>query len=554
MRSWILFFLLSVLFNCLQTKKSGFDLKQGGISGIFLFGVSSGLIDLCPTCDRTAPTVTVTNLKTKGTVETGILMGTAADNVAVSKVEIQLNTGTFQTATGTTSWTYKLPVTGWTGGNTNTINIKVTDTSGNVGTASLSTLTKGLNKDVNGDGYADLVMSAPDFNTNQGKLYVFPGSANGITTTAAGSAAKMFTGTNSQKLGTLISMGDYNGDGYSDLAACEWSGVSAANSLYVYYGSSTGLSNATLLATHPNSNNYFCLYSMTSGDFNGDGYSDLVVANVDGSNHYIKIFSGSSNGLILGQTIAGGVGSNLGIRMAAGDINGDGFTDLTLIDTSTPYIKVYLGSASGLTLSTTYAPVVTANAITMGDYNGDGKSDLIVQCSGCGTSSLLVFSSNGSTIDFTSFKTITIESGLSGTLSAVLSADINQDGITDLIAGNSTGNFPGTGQGRVYIVYGTSGTVLGCSGTCDISTLASAKISGTAANQAFGSAINVLDTNTDGFKDLVIGANTYNSSQGAVFLFQGTSSNFGTSLTSMSQANTSIIGEAGTSKFGTLGY
>jgi len=88
--------------------------------------------DVMLNLDQTMPTLTITNLVDKSTVKkTSLPMsGTAFDANGIVKVEVQVNGGIWNTATGTTAWTY--PATLKSG--TNTINVKATDTAGNTAT------------------------------------------------------------------------------------------------------------------------------------------------------------------------------------------------------------------------------------------------------------------------------------------------------------------------------------------------------------------------------------------------------------------------------------
>ena len=108
------FSILTVLIfiSCLSAKKSPFDISSPGIGmgmGFALvFGSSSNsqtnttgntttTTTTTPTNigDTTSPTGTVTNLKSKGTLDVGLLIGTASDNVGVASVEVQINSGSY---------------------------------------------------------------------------------------------------------------------------------------------------------------------------------------------------------------------------------------------------------------------------------------------------------------------------------------------------------------------------------------------------------------------------------------------------------------------------
>ena len=102
-----------------------------------------------------------TNLINKSIVETGFILGTAASGIA--SVEISIDSGSYTSATGTTNWTFKLPTGSatWKEGSLHTIAARAVDASGNKSSITSISVRKGKNKDINGDGYADLAMGLP---------------------------------------------------------------------------------------------------------------------------------------------------------------------------------------------------------------------------------------------------------------------------------------------------------------------------------------------------------------------------------------------------------
>jgi hypothetical protein len=136
--------------------------------------------------------------------------------------------------------------------------------------------------DYNGDGFSDVVIGANYDNTSQqGRVYIFHSSGkSGVTITAAASATAIFTG----EAGTFSSFGAYcvsldgNLDGYDDLAC----GASRpSNKIYYFPSSMTGFTtgfanNLGIVITGENSSDQFGRF-LTTGDFNGDGFQDLVV-------------------------------------------------------------------------------------------------------------------------------------------------------------------------------------------------------------------------------------------------------------------------------------
>jgi sulfite reductase alpha subunit-like flavoprotein len=135
---------------------------------------------------------------------------------------------------------------------------------------------------VNGDGYSDVIVGAPYYDngqTNEGRAYVYHGSATGLSTSSAWTAE---SNQSYAYFGRLVaSAGDVNGDGYSDVivgAHAYDNGQNNEGRAYVYHGSATGLSTSFAWTAESNQTDAYFGWSVASaGDVNGDGYSDVIV-------------------------------------------------------------------------------------------------------------------------------------------------------------------------------------------------------------------------------------------------------------------------------------
>lgn len=298
-------------------------------------------------------------------------------------------------------------------------------------------------------------------------------------------------------------------------------------SAYVYDGSQSGVSSARPL-THPapRANGAFGNAIATAGDLNGDGYQDLAVGAYL-ANAEVYVYFGSPSGIAptpdatLRNPLAAAFSAFGWVVAPGGDLNGDGFDDLVVgaqsqdRPTSTEgAVFVYFGSAEGVTTP----PVVIESpslqpqgqfgfAVSAADVDGDGLPDLLVGAPGVdGTTArqgvAYVFRGRSTGVERAPYWTLEHpDPAVGGEFGrAVALGDLDGDGHADLLVGAPFSSDGAPDAGTVWAFRGGSGSEP--PGPVRVARPV------TQAAAFFGEAIGFLgDVNGDGFGDVGIGAN-----------------------------------------------
>jgi len=369
--------------------------------------------------------------------------------------------------------------------------------------------------DFNGDTFDDLAIGVVGENS-WGAVNVIYGSAFGLHQDSGN--ANQFWGQNSggivdtaengDDFGSSLAIGDFNNDGFDDLAiGVPSESLSGSNegAVNVIYGSASGLHRdlghtdqfwtqdvGGIADTAEDNDNFGS--SLAVGDFNDDGFDDLAIGvtgeDLSGSNEgAVTVIYGSANGLHkdLGHADqfwtqdTGGIadtaedGDQFGWALTVGDFNNDGFDDLAI---GVPFedlsggndgvVTVIYGSANGL-------------------HKKLGHNDQLWSQDTGGIADTAENSDNFG-------RTLTI-------------GDFNNDGFDDLAIGVPSESLSGTDEGAVTVIYGSAFGLHKRVGHNDqFWTQDTGGIADTAENfDNFGWALTVGDFNNDGFDDLVIG-------------------------------------------------
>jgi len=398
--------------------------------------------------------------------------------------------------------------------------------------------------DVNGDGYADVAVWAEDYDGNRGKVYVYWGSAKGLSPTPAWSGQGESKG---DEYGhSFGGVGDVNGDGFGDfIVAAQGYGTSSRPGLgkaYLYAGSSGGLvpTPAWTQVGHAKEE-LFGDCSGPAGDINGDGLPDVIIGayGFDRFRGAAYLFHGSRTAYLSSQPVWRGEGEAPGdwygySVFSIGDVRHDGSTGVLIgakqaAKGGLPHVGktyAYYGGKGRLPSKPSWAvegenrqDLFGWRAISAGDVNGDAFSDVAVaayshsdsNCSYCGK----VYLYGGSPQGLGRDPVWTGSGEKPGSLfgKSIASGDFNGDGYTDLVVGS-----PGwEGQrGKIYLFLG---------GPKGLARDPVWVMEGENTGDNFGAYVaNAGDVNRGGFPALLVGA-PYASAEGKksgkAYLFYG---------------------------------
>jgi hypothetical protein len=358
--------------------------------------------------------------------------------------------------------------------------------------------------DVNGDGYDDVIVGAPRYDGEQrdeGAAFVYYGGPTGILTTTAWLAHP--TDQADARFGTAVATaGDVDGDGYADVVVTA-NGYDAEGTnegtAYLYHGGPDGLAVDPAWMVHPTDQAYanFGRSASTAGDVNGDGYDDVIVGapwyDTDQSEeNWDKgaafVYHGSALGLSPDpdwtMTGEGQEKGKFGIAVStAGDVNGDGYSDVIVGAYQhrealyiTPYregvVFVYHGGPAGLT--TGAADWMAAGGqeeskfglavSTAGDVNSDGYADVAIGAPNYEDGQPqegAAFVYHGGSEGLGASPAWSVQGDQEGAgygFAVATAGDVNGDGISDLIVGAPTYNSSEIDAGGVFVYLGSGGT------------------------------------------------------------------------------------------------
>ncbi len=187
--------------------------------------------------------------------------------------------------------------------------------------------------------------------------------------------------------GVRVAVGDVNGDGGPDLVTGSGPG---ATHIKVFAGA--GVQEIRSFFAYPIS--FTGGVFVAAGDVNGDGFADIITGPDQGAAPHVKVFSGAT-GAEIRSFFAYAISFTGGVRVAAGDVNGDGYADIVTGAGAggPPHVKVFDGvTGSEIFSFFAYAPNQSGGVfVAGGDVNGDGRADILTGPGGA-TSQVKAFS------------------------------------------------------------------------------------------------------------------------------------------------------------------
>ncbi len=395
--------------------------------------------------------------------------------------------------------------------------------------------------------------------------------------------------------GTVIDSGDFNGDGIRDLVICAPFADFNRGHTYIVYGKKVDLNKFFAFSSLDGTNGFTITgrstgdescASVATGDINGDGNDDIIVgapfADGGGTSRgeaYVLFGSPSApstffawddvdgnNGIQINGTTDNG---RMGVSVATGDVNNDGFDDILIgaeFSSGGGSLRgeahVILGKSSSFTTpiaigGSTSSEILTINgesdgdfigrSVTICDINNDDSDDIIIGSAIAPSEGTLRGAIHAAFGKETGFSSPINVSGLDGNNGFSLvggndfdqaggsigCGDINDDGFDDIIIGAEGASGGGILRGETYVFYGKSSGIPASTTLSNLNGGDGFPIAGINDFDQIGHRVTSGDVNGDGIDDIFISAPQANgggTARGETYVVFGKNSGLGTSF------------------------
>jgi len=273
--------------------------------------------------------------------------------------------------------------------------------------------------DFNSNGIADIVIPR----ASRGDVDVLDGLGNGTFRRLGLSELP-------SHFPVSVAVGDLNEDGNADLASANF----RSNDVNVLLGDGNG--GFVAASGSPFAVGGIWPVSVALSDLDADGDADLITANFFSDDASVLLGDGTGG-------FAASPGSPFAVgdfpeSVSLGDLNSDGDSDLVTVNASSDDVSVLLGDGVGGFAAAPGSPFAVGNfpqSLALGDVDGDGDVDLVIANAGSDDVSLLVGDGAGGFISST-------ESPFSvgDSPESIAAGDLDADGNIDLVTANSGSN------------------------------------------------------------------------------------------------------------------
>ncbi|MDO7849286.1 FG-GAP-like repeat-containing protein [Hymenobacter sp. M29] len=273
--------------------------------------------------------------------------------------------------------------------------------------------------DVNADGRPDLITS--DFDDSAVSVRLASGAAGSFSTTRTSYASGS---------GTYgLSVVDVNGDGRPDLITSNFgSGTASVRLASGAAGSFDATKTDYVSGNSPR--------SVLAADVNGDGRPDLITTNEGDGTVSVRLASGAAGSFSATKTDYASGSSPRSAVVA--DVNADGRPDLVTVNNGSNTVSVRLASGAAGSFDATktdYATGAAPSGVSVVDANVDGRPDLVSANDGGSTASVRLASGAAG-----SFSATKADFATDGGPTFVTLVDVSADGLLDLITSNYAGS------------------------------------------------------------------------------------------------------------------